>query len=82
MLERYLVFGGDFYYPAGGWADCLGSYGSVDAAKLAAEAANVLWAHIVDGNIGSIILKGSSKGTWITIQEWIDVGESESIEGQ
>ncbi len=47
-LSRYLLFGGDFYYPSGGWFDFVKS--SDDRLELMVEAleSDKDWAHIVD----------------------------------
>lgn len=34
-MERYLVFAGEDFYPAGGWHDCLGGFDSVEIARSA-----------------------------------------------
>jgi hypothetical protein len=33
-MKRYLVFGGDNYYPCGGWDDLLGEFDNLEDAKL------------------------------------------------
>lgn len=48
--RRYLVFASQDYYPAGGWGDFVGAFGTV-AEAVAAEAAserNGLYAHVID----------------------------------
>jgi hypothetical protein len=46
-VKQYLVFGGDHYYPAGGWEDFLGFSSSLEAANELAYSKRVDWFHIV-----------------------------------
>lgn len=59
----FLLFGGEIYYPYGGWEDFQGAYGSLELARAAVEKADVRWWHIVDVSAGKIVedgLKGRS----------------------
>ena len=49
-MKRYLLFGGDDYYPAGGWGDFLGDFDSVPDAVAAAASHPMKpqWAEVVD----------------------------------
>ena len=46
-MKKYLVFSGDNYYPAGGWADFDGAFDDLEEAKLAASDPNFDWGHVV-----------------------------------
>lgn len=48
MIRRFLLFGGDLYYPEGGWDDLHGSYSSFEEARIAEKKENFGWAHIID----------------------------------
>jgi hypothetical protein len=55
-MRRYLLFGGDTYYPIGGWDDYQGSYNDIYEAADAAEKARAWdWYHIVDSTDGQIV---------------------------
>jgi len=61
-VKRYLIFGGEMCYPAGGWNDLLGNTDSLDDAM---EAALVMvvkgeWAHILDTERMELIFRESS----------------------
>lgn len=58
-MKRYLLFVGDFYYPAGGWNDYKGCYATLEEAKDAGFKlqTDCSWAHIVDINAGEIVFK-------------------------
>ena len=56
-MERFLVFAGSDYYPAGGWHDFIGDFANYDEAKAKAMLYHdqrpvgkdrLWWAHIVD----------------------------------
>ena len=51
----FLVFGGDSYYPGGGWHDYLGCYPTEELARAAAAASGKDWWHIVQG--GRILVR-------------------------
>lgn len=54
-MKRYLLFGGDNYYPAGGWKDIKGQFDhKVDALKAASKGCFDWW-HVVDSTIGQIV---------------------------
>ncbi len=56
-MKRYLLFGGDVYYPNGGWGDYIGSYSSiVEALEKEANLGHDWW-HIVDKNTMKIVRK-------------------------
>jgi hypothetical protein len=63
-VNRYLAFGGDHYYPAGGWNDFRGSAATPDeAAQLASQgwspgtdyASPFDWWQVIDGETGEQI---------------------------
>ena len=55
-MERYLVFGGEVYYPAGGWEDFMGDYADLEEAKQVAEKQGLYkWSHVVDTHSQEIV---------------------------
>lgn len=59
-----MLFAGAIYHPCGGWEDFKGFYDDIDAAKTAADEAEVKslwprydWAHIVDAETRKIVAK-------------------------
>ncbi len=55
-LKRFLVFGGDCYYPCGGWNDFKGSFGTKKAAiKLASSFGRDDWVHVFDTATGIVV---------------------------
>lgn len=63
MNDRYFLFGGDHYYPQGGWSDFLGAFPSVEAAKERVLTLPVEWWEVVDSETLTVV--ASSKGTQI-----------------
>ena len=64
MQERFimfLLFAGDFYYPAGGWEDYIGRYDSVERAEALLSNIGCDWYHIVDLSTNQIVKQGCSK---------------------
>lgn len=55
MLERYLVFAGDTYYPAGGWGDYHSSHETMLEAQEVAKQANCDWWHVVDTETNRVV---------------------------
>lgn len=47
-MKRYLLFVGEYYYPAGGWDDFSASFDTIDEAKAAAPNNSVDWWHVID----------------------------------
>lgn len=49
-MKRYLAFGGDQYYPGGGWDDFVGDFDSKAEALEAAKNGNNKcgWWHVID----------------------------------
>lgn len=45
---RYLLFGGDVYYPAGGWDDFRGAFETIEAATAEGYRRKFDWFHVVD----------------------------------
>ena len=49
-MKRYLVFGGETYYPSGGWQDLIGSFAergeAITFARTCVHAYD--WIHVVD----------------------------------
>jgi len=58
-MNRYLLFAGDTYYPAGGWNDLKGDYTNLEEAKWVASMMYTErkcdWWQIVDTHINKII---------------------------
>jgi hypothetical protein len=65
-MKRYLLFGGDHYYPFGGWEDFAEDFSSVESAKKYTENHFKDWWHIVDGKNKKIVhtLSNSAWGKW------------------
>lgn len=55
--NRYLVFGGDRYYPNGGMRDFAGSFETQDVAENYAKSKEFDWWHIWDKEEERIILR-------------------------
>ena len=51
--ERYLLFVGDFFYPAGGFSDFVGSYKSIESAERYGCGSD--WYQIVDSESYEIV---------------------------
>ena len=47
-MKRYLLFGGDCYYPAGGWDDFMGAFDTFEEARQHAGDHPADWQHVVD----------------------------------
>jgi hypothetical protein len=88
-MKRFLAFGGQQYYPSGGWGDFAGSFDTADEAETAARhrsSAEVQktykgnsWWHVVDGDNGTV-LRGAVLGwSWVEGDpEWDELlGEAE-----
>lgn len=60
-MKQFLLYGGDFYYPNGGWRDLLGSFDfAADAIAFAENHfSNQLsyWWHVVDITTGKEVAK-------------------------
>jgi hypothetical protein len=46
--KRYLLFGGDIYYPTGGWDDFAGDFDTADAATAEGYRRKFDWFHVID----------------------------------
>lgn len=55
MSDRFLLFGGDTYYPLGGWADFKGSFPNVKQAVAEAARWGWGWYQVVDLSSGEMI---------------------------
>lgn len=60
MIKRYLVFGGDYYYPSGGWNDFQNCFDSELEAKAYADGykskhPEFKWVQVVDVQTQEII---------------------------
>jgi hypothetical protein len=58
-MERYLVFAGDLYYPAGGWEDFIGSFRTLAEVKEVTKdyMTEMTWHHTYDMQTGALIEK-------------------------
>jgi hypothetical protein len=54
-MNRFLLFSGDHFYPAGGWHDFQNSFDSLEEAKLADHTDKYEWSMIVDSTTGTIV---------------------------
>lgn len=63
-MFRFLVFGGDVYYPSGGWEDYRGAHESegeaVAFAKGFVAGESLRWAHVYDRTLDTIIWRDRS----------------------
>jgi len=60
-MQRYLLFGGDQYYPLGGWQDFKGAFDTKDQALKEAANWSWDWYQIVDGEKGEIVEEHSKR---------------------
>lgn len=56
-MKQYLAFAGESFYPAGGWDDLVGTFGTLNDAIDAVVPKHVIgpcgwWGHVVDGATG------------------------------
>jgi len=57
-MKRYLLFGGDNYYPSGGWYDFIDSFDTAAEAQAAAEQEHrTEWWHVIDGTTGKTVVE-------------------------
>lgn len=54
-MDRFLLFGGDNYYPQGGWGDFKGSFTSGEAAIREAANWGWDWWHVIDLMDGAVV---------------------------
>lgn len=47
-MKRFFLFGGDNYYPSGGWGDFVGDFDSRRDAVLSGMASKNDWWHVID----------------------------------
>lgn len=60
-MLRFALFGGDDYYPSGGWEDFIDTYATLEEAVAGGRAfRNKLygWYHVVDLSTRSIVTQG------------------------
>lgn len=57
-MTKFMLFGGDSYYPSGGMGDYLGTYDSIEEAK-GGGGERCDWAHVVDMD------------TLVTVASWL-----------
>lgn len=50
IVKKYLLFAGERYYPAGGWNDFQGSFGTPLEAAIYAVPCRFDWAHLIDSD--------------------------------
>lgn len=53
-MKRFFVFGGDIYYPCGGWRDLIGQYDTMEEVQefLNDWYGEYKWYHVVDSTTG------------------------------
>jgi hypothetical protein len=56
-MKRYILFGGEDYYPGGGWTDYVDAFETADEAHALGKARfkEYQWFHIADTHTGKII---------------------------
>lgn len=54
-MDRFILFGGDNYYPAGGWQDYKGGFPNKEKAVREAAAWGWDWWQVVDTTSGEIV---------------------------
>jgi hypothetical protein len=59
-MKRYLLFGGKFSFPAGGWNDLKGQFDTEEEASAASQDDRLEWWHIVDLEQGDAIEEGEN----------------------
>lgn len=47
-MKQFILFGGDQYYPRGGWSDFMGHFDTLNEAVGVALEANEDWWHVLD----------------------------------
>ncbi len=71
-MKRYLLFGGEIYYPSGGWKDLLGSADSLEELMEQPVETFIDWLHIVDTSNDGKIVRWWCKGERSDIAAWYD----------
>jgi hypothetical protein len=51
-IKRYAAFSGSNYYPDGGWDDFVGTYDTLEEARMAQRPNDNDWQHVVDLETG------------------------------
>lgn len=79
--EKFLLFGGETFYPSGGWNDFKGYFNSIDEAKEFIEneylSETLAWSHIVFKN--DVIFHGKKDSTYDSKEiisyewEWMEI---------
>ncbi len=57
-MRRFLVFGGDFYYPRGGWTDLISQFDTMEEVREYLNVCRDDWYHVVDSTTGEKIMSG------------------------
>jgi hypothetical protein len=60
-MQRFLLFGGDQYYPLGGWQDYKGDFDTKEQALKEAANWSWDWYQIVDSKKGEIVEEHSKR---------------------
>ncbi len=60
-MKRYLIFGGDQYYPCGGWRDYRGNFDDLEEAKIFTLSLRCDWLHIVDSKTAIVVWRHDSE---------------------
>lgn len=53
--KPFLLFGGDTYYPSGGWHDFIGAFSTFEEAYNFTSHCLIDWAHIVETTTGRVV---------------------------
>lgn len=76
-MDRFLVFAGDAFYPAGGWGDFAGSAATKEAAEALLPAIRGDWLQIVDQDADEVTEYRWANGQWMS-KEAADAWEAEA----
>ena len=68
-MKRFIVFAGDFYYPAGGAADIVSDFDTLDEAKTW-RGHSTNWLHVLDTETGEV--HETHRGEWKVepLEDW------------
>ena len=64
--SEFALFAGDYYYPCGGWEDCIYVYASLADAKASVRPIHD-WAHVVDLSICEPVARYERRGGWTSL---------------
>lgn len=67
-MKRYMIFGGEAYYPCGGMLDFIKDFNSLMACKYYIRNRDYDWIHIFDTKEGRIIWERKEYGACSTVK--------------